>query len=193
MVTPETARRLGWPLTQEQLLLRDPNGAISERTQKSLDEAVGDTGEFYVERGFQRDDKVVMEVMFAAAALLILIVTLISTALSLAEQQSDMATFAAVGATRRTRRALAAGQAMVVGFLGSVLGIAVGLAPGIAVAYPLTAQSWDPLTGQAKTVDPTVVIPWLPLAAVVVGVPILAGLLSAAAIRRAPTVTRRAD
>jgi putative ABC transport system permease protein len=193
LVTPETARRLGWPLTQEQLLLRDPNGAISQQTEQGLDERIGDTGDFYVERGFQRDDKVVMEIMFGAAALLILIVTLISTALSLAEQQADIGTFAAVGATRRTRRALAAAQAVLVGLLGSALGVAVGLAPGLAVTYPLTAEAWDPLTGAARAVPPTVVIPWTPLLAVVVGVPLLAGLLSAAAIRRAPTVTRRAD
>ncbi len=193
LVSTDTAQRLGWPLAQDLVLLRDPNGAIDPAVQKRIDERVGDTVAVYVERGFQRDDKIVMEIMFGAAALLILIVTLISTALSLAEQQADMGTFAAVGATRRTRRGLAAAQAMVVGFLGSVLGIAVGLAPGIAVAYPLTAQSYDPLTGAGRTVDPTLVVPWLPLTLVVVGVPLLAGLLSAAAIRRAPAMTRRAD
>ena len=56
----------------------------------------------------------------------------------MAEQQSDQGTLAAVGATRRTRRAFAAAQAMVVGFIGVVLGIAVGLVPGIAVHLSLT-------------------------------------------------------
>ena len=55
-----------------------------------------------------------MRIMFAAFGLLLLIVTLISTALALAEQQSDMGTLAAVGATKGTRRRLAAAQAATV-------------------------------------------------------------------------------
>jgi putative ABC transport system permease protein len=192
-VTTEAAQRLGWPVVEQGWLLRDPEGAISTDTEKRLDESIADEGWLYVERGFQRDDILVLRVMFGLAAALLLAVTLISTALSLAEQQADMGTFAAVGATRRTRRALAASQAMVVGLIGAVLGVVVGLFPGIAITYPLTATSWDDVTGQEVQTDPTLVIPWLPLLLVVVGVPLLAGLLSAAAIRTAPTVARRAQ
>jgi putative ABC transport system permease protein len=192
-VTTETAERLGWPVVEQGWLLRDPEGAISTDTQKRLDETIADEGWLYVERGFQRDDIAVLRVMFGLAAALLLAVTLISTALSLAEQQADMATFAAVGATRRTRRALAASQATVVGLIGAVLGVVVGLFPGIAITYPLTATSWDDLTGQEVQADPTLVIPWQPLLLVVLGVPLLAGVLSAAAIRVAPAVARRAQ
>ena len=193
VVAAETAKRLGWPTVEQGWLLRDPEGAISAETEKRLDETIADEGWLYVERGFQREDVVVMRIMFGLAAALLLTVTLISTALSLAEQQADMGTFAAVGATRRTRRALAGSQAVVVGLIGAVLGIVVGLFPGIAITYPLTARSWDQLTGTEVRSDPTLAIPWLPLAAVVLGVPLLAGLLSAAAIRRAPAVARRAE
>jgi len=192
-VTAETAKRLGWPTVDQGWLLRDPDGTISTETQERLDETIADEGWLYVERGFQREDLVVMRVMFGLAAALLLAVTLISTALSLAEQQADMGTFAAVGATRRTRRALAGSQAVVVGLIGAVLGVVVGLFPGVAVTYPLTATSWDQLSGTEVRSDPILVIPWLPLLAVVLGVPILAGLLSAAAIRRAPAVARRAE
>jgi len=195
-VTSETAERLGWPLQQQSVLLRAADGgAIDKATETRLDERLGDQGGLYVERGFQRYDRGVMRVMFAIAAFLILVVTLISTALSMAEQQADMATFAAVGATRRTRRALAASQAMVVGFVGAVLGIAMGLVPGIAISYPLTAASgsWDPATGRELPSVHFLAIPWLPLVLVVIGVPLLAGLLSALAIRKAPAMTRRAD
>ena len=192
-VTAETAKRLGWPTVDQGWLLRDPDGTISTETQERLDETIADEGWLYVERGFQRDDIVVMRVMFGLAAALLLAVTLISTALSLAEQQADMGTFAAVGATRRTRRALAGSQAVVVGLIGAVLGVVVGLFPGVAVTYPLTATSWDQISGAEVRSDPILVIPWLPLLAVVLGVPLLAGLLSAAAIRRAPAVARRAE
>ena len=195
-VTPATAKRLGWPTTQRLVLLRPTDGgSIDRATQKALDERVGDGAQVYVERGFQRYDQGVMRAMFGIAAFLILVVTLIATALSMAEQQADMATFAAVGATRRTRRALAASQAMVVGFVGAVLGIVMGLVPGIAISYPLTAQygSVDPATGREPTPVHFLAIPWLPLLLVVIGVPLLAGLLSALAIRKAPAMTRRAD
>ena len=192
-VTAETAQRLGWPTVDQGWLLRDPEGPISTETQQRLDETIADEGWLYVERGFQREDLVVMRIMFGLAAALLLAVTLISTALSLAEQQADMGTFAAVGATRRTRRALAGSQAVVVGLIGAVLGVVVGLFPGIAITYPLTATSWNQITGQEMRADPTLVIPWLPLVVVVLGVPLLAGLLSAAAIRQAPAVARRGD
>jgi putative ABC transport system permease protein len=194
-VTPETAKRLGWPTFQTMVLLRAPDGgAIDEATEKQLDELIGDESELYVERGFQRYDEKVMKIMMGVAALLLLIVTLISTALSMAEQQADSGTLAAVGATRRTRRAFAAAQAMVVGFIGAVLGIAVGLVPGIAITYPLTrSYDYDPGTGVDHVTGPYLAIPWTPLLLVVLGVPVLAGLLSALAIRRAPAMTRRAD
>jgi putative ABC transport system permease protein len=191
-VTTETAERLGWPVTDQGWLLRDREGSISADTQKRLDETIADEGWLYVERGFQREDIAVLRVMFGLAAALLLAVTLISTALSLAEQQADMGTFAAVGATRRTRRALAASQAMVIGLIGAVLGVVVGLFPGIAITYPLTATSWDDVTGTEVQADPTLIIPWAPLMAVALGVPVLAGFLAAAAIRRAPAVARRA-
>lgn len=194
-VTPETATRLGWPTFQVMVLLRAPDGgAIDEASEKQLDELVGDEGGLYVERGFQRYDELAMKIMMGVAALLLLIVTLISTALSMAEQQADSGTLAAVGATRRTRRAFAAAQAMVVGFVGAVLGIAVGLVPGIAITYPLTVSyEYDAVTGVDHTTGPYLAIPWTPLLLVVLGVPLLAGALSALAIRRAPAMTRRAD
>ena len=194
-VTPETASRLGWPTTQQMVLLHAADGGtIDKATQKRLDERVGDEGGIYVERGFQRYDEVVMRIMMGVAAALVLIVTLISTALSLAEQQGDLGTLAAVGATKGTRRRFAAAQAVVTGLLGALLGIAVGLVPGIAISYPLTVQgNWDPATGMEVAGRHYLSIPWLPLVLVAVGVPLLAGLLSALAIRTAPMVTRRAD
>jgi putative ABC transport system permease protein len=66
--------------------------------------------------------------------------------------------------------------------------------PGIAITYPLTTGgSFDPATGVERMTGPYLSIPWTPLLLVVLGVPLLAGLLSAVAIRRAPALTRRAD
>ena len=54
--------------------------------------------------GFSRDDAIIVAVLLGVFALLILVITLTSTALTLAEQQTDQATLAALGATRGTRR-----------------------------------------------------------------------------------------
>jgi putative ABC transport system permease protein len=193
-VTPQTATRLGWPTYQAMVLVHAPDGgAIDRGTEQQLDELVGGDGGLYVERGFQRYDQKVMQILMAAGAALVLIVTLISTALSLAEQQTDLGTLAAVGATRRTRRGFAAAQAVVTGLLGALLGLVVGLIPGLAIAVPLTTDySVDPATGQEGMTGPYLVVPWLPLLLVTVGVPCVAGLIAAVAIRRAPTMTRRA-
>jgi putative ABC transport system permease protein len=193
VVTVATARRLGWPLMWVGVLLRDPDGAIDADLPWTLDEYLADDAYGYVEQGFARNDKLVMAVISGLVATLLLAVTLIATALSLAEQQSDMGTFAAVGATRGTRRRFAAALAITVGLVGAVLGMVVGLFAGVAVAYPLTAKTWDHMTGMQVASDPALAVPWLPLLAVVVGVPLLAGALAAAAVRRAPAMTRRAD
>ncbi|NNM47989.1 ABC transporter permease [Knoellia koreensis] len=191
IVSDKTATTLGWPVGQYMLLLRNPDGAISGADEKALTEVL-DENTLYVERGFTRDDALFMAVMFGAFALLLVIVTLISTALALAEQQTDLGTLAAVGATRGTRRRFAAAQAATVAFLGALVGIAVGLAPGIAITYPLTTVTWNPETGEQLHQDPITVIPWLHLGLVLVGVPLIAALIAAVAIRRAPTMTRRA-
>ena len=145
----------------------------------------------YVERGFQNDSWLILLILFSVAGLLVLIASLISTALSLAESQSDMATLAAVGATRHTRRGIAAGQALVVAAFWCLLGVAVGMVPGIAITWPLTTRGFDPVTSQQITQAPIIVIPWVHLGVVSVAVPLLAGALAWVAVRRHPQMTRR--
>lgn len=195
--TPEVARASGWPLQPAGFHLSDPSGTVSRADQDRIDAALGSSAYVYVERGFQRDDLLVMAIIVGLFTFLLLVVTFTSTALSLAEQQTDQATLAAVGATRGTRRAMAAAQSLAICGIGAVLGLAVGMVPGIAIAYPLTAQysSCDDFTGACTDSAPTkaiIDIPWLWLAVVVVGIPLLAAALSALAVRRSPVVTRRA-
>ncbi len=194
LVSTETATRLGWPTTVDSVLMHADSGAIAESVESAVKETSDDLSYLYVERGFQRDDALIMGILFGGFALLLIIVTLISTSLALAEQQSDMGTFAAIGATRGTRRSLAAAQSAVVAVLGVGLGVVVGFFPGVALTYPLTSQSWDPVTGMSiEGADTILVVPWLPIAAIIIGVPLVAALLSAAAVRKAPTMTRRAE
>ena len=190
-VLPQTAAKLGWPVTPSYLEVTSPTGMIPAETETALNEHLDTENTMYVERGFQNDSWLILLILFSVAGLLVLIASLISTALSLAESQNDLATLAAVGATRRTRRGIAAGQALVVGAFGCLLGVAVGMIPGIAITWPLTTQGFDPVTSQQITQAPIIVIPWLHLVAVSVAVPLLAGALAWLAVRRHPQMTRR--
>ena len=181
-VLPDTAKKLSWPVQTRAFNLTSPTGTISPQVESAVADRLGDGASFQVERGFQNPFRLILLIAFSVAGLLVLIASLISTALSLAESQNDMATLAAVGATRHTRRDVAASQALVVAACGALLGVAVGLIPGIASTWPLTARGPLP---------PTIAIPWLPLIAVCVGVPLLAAGLAWIAVRRHPQMTRR--
>jgi putative ABC transport system permease protein len=116
--------------------------------------------------------------------------TLTATFLALSDARPDLATLAAVGAAPRTRRAVAASYAVVVGLVGSVLGAVVGFVPGIAVTYPLTGQGW------AHDIDPTLPshyldVPWLLIGTLVLGLPLLtAAIVGLTARSRLPLVAR---
>ena len=181
-ILEDTATRLDWPVRITQFTLTSPSGTISPEVERAVADRLGDGAMLEVERGFQNPYWLILLIAFCVTGLLVLIASLISTALSLAESQNDMATLAAVGATRHTRRGIAAAQALVVAACGCVLGVAVGLVPGIASTWPLTARG---------SLPPTIVIPWLPLVAVCVAVPMVAGGLAWIAVRRHPQVTRR--
>ncbi len=192
VLATDTATTRGWATIPQSLTLRDPSGAaVSDETAEKVQNALGDDAYLQVEKGFERYDRLVVAILLGVFGLLILVITLTSTALSLAEQQSDQATLAALGATRGTRRVMAAAQAFVLAAVGCFLGVAVGLVPGIAIARLLTSDSYDPMTGMSIDAPSILVIPWLQLAVVGVLVPLVAAGIAAAGIRKAPQVTRR--
>ena len=198
LLTPATAASLGAATRVVVVEVTDPRGPISTEVEDQLRQAIDDEqlGRAYVERGFQAYPWILVAALIGTVGLIILVATLVSTALSTAETQAFMGTFAAVGATRRTRRNLAAAQAASLGVVGALLGTLVGLVPGIALsrvatgfAYGGTMASLD--TEGPERLDPTIVIPWLQLAIPVIGIPAVAAALAWISIRRAPHVTRR--
>ncbi len=192
VLATDTTTTRGWPTIAQSVTLRDPSGApVSDQVAEKVQNQLGDDAYLEVERGFERYDRLVVAILLGVFALLILVITLTSTALSLAEQQSDQATLAALGATRGTRRVMAGAQALVLAAVGCLLGVAVGLVPGIAIARLLTSDNYDPLTGIVIEGPSILVIPWLQLAVVGLLVPLVAAGIAAAGIRKAPQVTRR--
>ena len=120
--------------------------------------------------------------------------TLTATFLALSDARPDLATLAAVGASPRTRRGVAAAYAVVVGFVGAVLGAAVGFIPGIAVTYPLTSQNYGAISSDGSSEfasGPFLDVPWLMILGLVVALPLLtAAVVALFARSRLPLVAR---
>ncbi|WP_353951563.1 FtsX-like permease family protein [Knoellia sp. S7-12] len=193
LASTELAKSNGWPILVDQFTVHDPAGPISQNLTERLAGTTGDEIYIETERGYQSPLKWIILVLIGIFMLLLLVITLTSTALTLAEQESDQATLAALGSGRGTRRVMAAAQAFTLCIIGAVLGVAVGIVPGIALAYPLTAQSFDPVTGMSVSGgDPILVFPWLILLGFAIAVPVISAGLAAAGIRKAPNATHRA-
>jgi putative ABC transport system permease protein len=145
----------------------------------------------YTERGYQvpGGQRIVLWILFGLAGVLMLGGTLTSTFLALSDARPDLATLAAVGASPRTRRSVAAAYALSVGVVGAVLGAAVGFVPGIAVSYPLTRGYVGP--GGGSPDSHYLSIPWAEIAGLVVALPLITALVVGLAARsRLPLVAR---
>jgi putative ABC transport system permease protein len=144
----------------------------------------------YVERGYQRPDEavIILLVLGALGGVLMLGGTLTATFLALSDARPDLATLSAVGAAPRSRRRVAAAYALVIGFVGAVLGAGVRLIPGIAISRPLTAGYGS--SGPAPD-GPFLAIPWLLIGAIVLALPLLtAAVVGLSARSRLPLVAR---
>lgn len=153
-------------------------------------EGVVDNTYLYVERGYQRPPEavVVLLVLGALGGVLMLGGTLTATFLALSDARPDLATLSAVGAAPRTRRRVAAAYALVIGFVGAVLGAGVGFIPGVAISRPLTSGFGS--SGTAPD-GPFLAIPWLLIAVIVLALPLLtAAVVGLTARSRLPMVAR---
>lgn len=190
LMLPETAQRLDLPVEVEQYEVVNPSGPISRADEKAIN-AQADA-QLSVERGYESPTKTLVLVLMAVAAALVAVAALISTALAQVEAQTDLSTMAALGASGSFRRRLAGAQALLVALTGAVLGVLLGLGPGVAIAVALTSDTGYANGQPLTTPHPLVLVPWLGLALVVVTVPLLAGLVAAVGVRGRPVMTRRA-
>lgn len=181
------ADRLGAETTTGALAVTGTD--ISPAQEEGLDEAasaISPRAGFYVERGYQADQDVliVQLVLAGLGAVLMLGGTLTATFLALSDARPDLATLAAVGASPRRRRWIAASYALVIGFVGAILGAVVGFIPGLAVTVPLTAPAYSD-TG------PFLDVPWLLVIGLVLGLPLVTAAIVGLCTRsRLPVVAR---
>ncbi|MEI7056117.1 FtsX-like permease family protein [Nocardioides sp. CCNWLW239] len=191
IATPETVKRIGAVPQVNGLYVEDAR--ISAAAETDLNEALA-AGELstsiQVERGFQQEDSTVIVwlLLVTLGAVLMIGGALTATHLALNDARPDLATLSAVGARTRTRRGVAAAYAIVVALLGAVPGAIIGFVPGIAVSYPLTAESWPMRDDVAAHY---LEIPWTLIGVVMIGLPLLIALIVAVTTRsRLPMVAR---
>jgi putative ABC transport system permease protein len=175
---------------------------ISADVETDLNETLGGISEnasLYVERGYETPDDIfiLLLILFTLGGVLMLGGTLTATFLALSDARPDLATLSAVGAAPRSRRGVAASYALVVGFVGAILGALVGFIPGVAITYPLTSQNtgvcWSSTSGMVtcETSGPFLDIPWLLIVGLVVALPLLTALIVGLTARsRLPLATR---
>ncbi len=190
------ARQWTAPTTSSAVLFHPSDGSpASDATVQRLTDAISGWSDVRVERGYQSgDERLIIGIGIGIIALLILVATLVATAMATAEREPLNATLAAVGATRTTRRKIAAYQAASLAAIGTVLGLLVGAAPGVALAWITTGTDYMTyVMGSMVHIhrDPLVAVPWLPLIALAIGAPTVAAALAWFGIRRAPDMTRR--
>ncbi|MFT4263014.1 MAG: FtsX-like permease family protein [Nocardioides sp.] len=190
VVSPETAADLG---------LVDPdNGdgawitAVADRPASQMDESAveaaaatvtPDDWAVYVTDRHRSPYWLLLLLLSALGAFTVLLGTFSATGLALDDARQDLTTLSAVGARPRTRRVVAGTHALLIAFVGSVLGIAVGFTPGVAAAYLLTNSSSE---GWVFSV------PWLLLLILVIVLPIVAGVVTAVVSRTRTLSLRRA-
>ena len=182
VLSPAAAEELGAEVVGAALYLPGP---LSTAEATDIDEAVSGiarSASFYVERGYQTDDETMIAqlVLGGLGAVLMLGGTLTATFLALSDARPDLAT-------------LSAAYALVVGFVGAVLGALVGAVPGIAITYPLTGP-YD-YYGAGRAVGPShyLDVPWLLVLGVVVGLPLLTAALVGVTARSRLPLTARLD
>ncbi|MET8054321.1 FtsX-like permease family protein [Streptosporangium sp. NPDC005286] len=195
-VLPLAAVRNAGLKTEPRVLYVDPAARrLTERQGVALEwelAAVVPGADLYVavERGFQGDIVPEMWLLLGAAVILVLGGTFVATGLAAADMRPDLTTMAAVGAPPGTRRLVVAGQAGFIAGLGVLIGAVAGAVTGVAATWPMTVRTHGVFSFLPPGV-PTVEIPWLLLAAVVIGLPVLAALLAGAFTRARVTLTRR--
>jgi putative ABC transport system permease protein len=175
LISTDAARTLGTihPTEVHFALTREPTKAELAAVAR----ITGDDSAVKVEKGYQSPQRAFVIGVIGAATVVTLLGVAISVSLSAAEGRADLATLAAIGAPPRRRRSLAAAQAWVLGQLGCVLGVGVGALYGY--------------TAHAAFGSPRFEIPWLEIGAIVLAVPLFAGLLAFLLTRsRLPMVAR---
>lgn len=175
LVTEAGLVRHGWQAVTGGWLLDAPTGLTAGQLAAAR-AAAADAGLAIEARSTGSDDTVIVWATRIGITLAVLIV-LMSVALGRADAAGDDRILTANGARPRTRRALAATTAAVLGLLGALLGTAGTYVVALATFHADLSRLWP--------------VPWAPLTAVVAGLPVLAAAIAWLVSGREPAALGR--
>jgi putative ABC transport system permease protein len=179
IMTPATADRLHVTSQPWGYLLDTSRMPTTAEQDRALSDLSRWSTNIDVERGFHEQRwNYGLIALAGAAALITLGATAVATALSAADSRPDLVTLAAVGAGPWLRRRFAAHQAATVAVLGTLLGALAGLVPAYGV---IRAHGGMPFA-----------VPWQTIGFIVLGVPVLAALVTGGLTRSRLPSERRA-
>ncbi|MEU1723532.1 FtsX-like permease family protein [Nonomuraea sp. NPDC005692] len=143
----------------------------------------------YSEREEGEERASVLMLLLGAALILVLGGTFAATGLAAADMRPDLNNLSAIGAAPRVRRLVVAAQAAYIAGLGAVVGLVGGVVGGLALTWPMQRRGEF---GQNGGMEGSVIdVPWLFLAAVVVGLPLVAALVAGLFTRTRLVLARR--
>ncbi|MCE5288448.1 MAG: FtsX-like permease family protein [Nocardiaceae bacterium] len=192
ILAPTLADKMGVASAPSALLVRAP-AEIDKTVEEDIGMLLGAPGSFSVERGYQASasSQMIRGLLLVAATVLMFAGALTATFLALADARPDLSTLSAVGASPAVRRSISAATALGIAGAGAILGFVVGLAPGIAVTYPLTELS--PYLPSGMSPRHVLAIPWGQLALVVLALPLVTAAIAAVCTRSKVPVLNRTE
>ncbi|WP_155251626.1 ABC transporter permease [Salinispora cortesiana] len=125
----------------------------------------------------QRQTDPIVYVLAVVSAIVTLLAGSVAVGLATSEMRDDLSTLAAVGAPPRISRWLAASQAGLIIGTGTLLGLLAGVAPAAGLVALREDLTWH--------------LPWWLPIVMIIGLPVIAVLGTAASIRSRLTLTRR--
>ncbi|MFE7621113.1 FtsX-like permease family protein [Streptomyces sp. NPDC057496] len=196
MVMPQrTAERLGLhtsPAGSVYTAAHPPTDAELQRARAAIDQAGGGLW-VQAESGPYKMEDTMLVILTLLAGLVTLGAASITTGLAKADAEADLNTLSAVGAPPGVRRKLSGFQCMVVALTGVVLGTLAGLVPAVALRLVDLRDALKTMRAEPmESAYTPIVLPWSTIGLLVVGVPLLAGLLAMAFTRSRLALARRA-
>ncbi|MEV0827429.1 FtsX-like permease family protein [Nonomuraea rubra] len=184
VVPPSVVTAAGFKTAERRIFLRStPDGVDLDvhRFTRELQTVTSSAFAYMTEDRTGARLTVMLSVALAAAVVLVLGGTFAATGLAVADMRRDLDTLSAVGGRPRTRKLVVAAQAGYIAGLGAVVGLVAGAVTGSALSESM-ASRWG---------DSPIVVPWAFLGLLVLGLPLLAALLSGLFTRTRMELARR--
>jgi putative ABC transport system permease protein len=201
ILPPSVAAELGVQVAPAGVLA-DSTAALSDSAQQASAGALAKIApelNLYVERGYRNPNGSLAYALAGGVGLLAVAAAIIATALANVDGRPDLVTLGAVGASPRTRRVLSMARAAVIATVGTVIGVVAGLVPPVAWVHAthrtanVVRGGGSYYSGGPPSAALHLVVPWLPLATTLIGVPLVATLIAGLVTRSRLPSERHAE